>query len=242
MNQILKTNFNNDDEYWNKSVNNYEDDYEKYIIQNAFKKTHKKTRIFLRAQLYFSVVLILVIGTVIIIRNVNSNNDEKLSEEILSNYNITKLYANLSDNNASNNDNINTSANANSSVLGIIEIPNIDIYYPIFSDYNEKLLKISPCKFYGPNPGENGNLCIAGHNYDNDKFFSRISNLEKNDEIFLYNNYNQKFIYYVSDIYEVKADNLSPIYSYNKKYKQLTLITCNNLNNNRIIVQALLNS
>ena len=127
-------------------------------------------------------------------------------------------------------------------IFGIIEIPNIDIYYPIFSEYNEKNLKIAPCKFFGPNPGEIGNLCIAGHNYDNDKFFSKIANLNKDDVINIYDNSNNKFSYFITKIYEVKADNLSPIYTYNKKYKQLTLITCNNLNNNRIIVQGLCNT
>ena len=83
-----------------------------------------------------------------------------------------------------------------------------------------------------------GNLCIAGHNYDNNKFFSKISTLNINDEIFIYDNSNKKFTYFVSDIYEVKSDDLSPIYSYDKNTQQLTLITCNNLNNNRIIVRA----
>lgn len=85
-----------------------------------------------------------------------------------------------------------------------------------------------------------GNLCIAGHNYDNNKFFSKIATLNINDEIFIYDNFNKKFTYLVSDIYEVKPDDLSPIYSYDKNTKQLTLITCNNLNNNRIIVKAIL--
>ena len=65
-------------------------------------------------------------------------------------------------------------------------------YYPVFSNYNEELLKISPCRFYGPTLGKNGNLCIAGHNYDNSKFFSKISILHINDEIILYNNSNKK--------------------------------------------------
>ncbi len=85
-----------------------------------------------------------------------------------------------------------------------------------------------------------GNLCIAGHNYDNNSFFSKISTLNTNDEIFIYDNHNKKFTYLVYDIYEVSPNNLEPIYSYNKNVHELTLITCNNLNNNRIIVKAIL--
>lgn len=199
---------------------------------NYKNKSNKKLKFFLKLQLYFSIFFIIVVGFVIVNYKYKLYKQEQFSNDILNTYNITKLYSNntytLDDNSQAFN------------VLGIIEIPKINIYYPVFSNYDEDLLKISPCRFYGPLPGKNGNLCIAGHNYDNDKFFSKIVNLSLNDEILLYNNYNKKFSYFVSDIYEVKDDDFSPIYSYNSNSKQLTLITCNNLNNNRIIVKALL--
>lgn len=47
-----------------------------------------------------------------------------------------------------------------------------------------------------------------------------------------------KYIYYVYDIYEVKPTNLSPIFNYEKDQKELTLVTCNNLNSSRIILKA----
>ena len=199
---------------------------------NYKNKSYKKLQLFLKLQLYFSIFFILVVGFVILNYKYKLYKQEKFSNDILNTYNITKLYSN----NASNLDDNSQTPN----VLGIIEIPKVNIYYPVFSNYNEELLKISPCRFYGPLPGKSGNLCIAGHNYDNDKFFSKIVSLSLNDEIILYNNYNKKFSYFVSDIYEVKDDDFSPIYSYDSNYKQLTLITCNNLNNNRVIVKALL--
>lgn len=202
---------------------------------NRKKSNLIKLRKILKFQLYFSIVLILIIGTSILYNTFKLYKQEKYSNQILNNYNITKLYSNLSS------EEITTSNEIieNSYVIGIIEIPKINIYYPIFSICNEELLKVSPCRFYGPVPGKVGNLCIAGHNYDNSKFFSRISNLNVNDEIIIYNNSNKKFSYYVFEIYEVKSNDLSPIYSYDNNSKQLTLITCNNLNNNRIIVKAL---
>lgn len=199
---------------------------------NYKNKSYKKLQLFLKLQLYFSIFFILVVGFVILNYKYKLYKQEKFSNDILNTYNITKLYSN----NASTLDDNAQTPN----VLGIIEIPKVNIYYPIFSNYDEELLKISPCRFYGPLPGKSGNLCIAGHNYDNDKFFSKIVTLSLNDEIILYNSYNKKFSYFVSDIYEVKDDDFSPIYSYDSNSKQLTLITCNNLNNNRVIVKALL--
>lgn len=206
MNQILETKLNN-----KKS---------KFI----------KSKKILKFQFYCSIFLIAVISVYIIFNTLKLNKQEKYSSELLNNYNITKLYSNLS---SESNKSVE-----NPYVIGIIEITKIGIYYPIFSDCTDELLKVSPCKFYGPSPGEVGNLCIAGHNYDNDKFFSKIASLSINDEIILYSNSNKKFSYLIFEIYEVKSDDLSPVYSYDKNSKQLTLITCNNMNNNRIIVKA----
>lgn len=211
MNQILETNLNNK------------------------KSNLKKVKKSLKFQLYFSIFFCIIIVLSISYRTFQLYRQEKYSSQVLNNYNITKLYSDSPLNQASNsNENLK-----NSYIMGIIEISKINVYYPIFSNYNDELLKIAPCKFYGSEPGKIGNLCIAGHNYDNTKFFSNISNLNIDDEIIIYNNSNEKFSYFISDIYEVKQNDLSPVYSYDKNSRQLTLITCNNLNNNRIIVKAL---
>ena len=74
----------------------------------------------------------------------------------------------------------------NFTVIGLIEIKSININYPIISKYNDDLLKIAPCRFYGPMPNEIGNLCIAGHNYNSYKFFSRLKNLSNGDIITIF--------------------------------------------------------
>jgi len=159
--------------------------------------------------------------------------EQAISSKLISNYNIYKLYSNMSQS-----ENSSETSDTNSRLFGVIEIQKINIYYPIFSETTEELLKIAPCKFYGDSLTKNGNLCIAGHNYNNSMFFSNINLLKNNDEIFVYDNDGNKYIYYVFDMYEVKASDLSPIFNYNKNSKELTLITCNNLNSNRIIVKA----
>ena len=204
------------------------------ILETKSNNKKSKFKKILKIQFYFSIILIIVITIPILYNAVKIYKQEKYSKQILNNYNITKLYTNLSSNETALSD-INAQ---NPYVIGIIEIAKINVNYPIFSNYNDELLKISPCRFYGPLPGKNGNLCIAGHNYDNDKFFSKISTLNKNDEIIIYNSSNKKFSYYVSDVYEVNPNDLSPVYSYDTNSKWLTLITCNNFNNNRIVVKA----
>ncbi len=122
--------------------------------------------------------------------------------------------------------------------FGVIQIPKIDLYYPVFSNLTEELLKVSPCKFYGDTPNVNGNICIAGHNYDNRLFFSKISSLSSNDIIYIFDNNGFKYMYLIYNIYEVPSSDLSPVLNYEQNEKILTLVTCNNFNNNRIIVRA----
>ena len=87
-------------------------------------------------------------------------------------------------------------------------------------------------------PPKKGNLCITAHNYNDDRFFGRINLLKNNDKIIIEDNFSNKFIYYVSDIYEVDENDLSPIEVFDKNKYTLTLITCNNINKKRIIVKA----
>ena len=122
--------------------------------------------------------------------------------------------------------------------FGIIEIPKINIYYPVFSELSDELLKIAPCKFYGKTPKELGNICIAGHNYHNLTFFSKLSTLEKNDEIYIFDNVGVKYTYIVYDVYDVEASNFSPVFNYRKTEKTLTLFTCDNFGKNRTVVKS----
>lgn len=206
-----------------------------YLNNKSYKSKIKNN---LKIQLYFSVLLIAFIIGTFIYKSINISKQEKYSKQILENYNIIRIYSNLSYSNTENNTSIieNNATSEKENILGTINIPKLNIQYPVFSNFDNELLKISPCKFFGPNFGENGNICIAGHNYDNNKFFSNISSLNINDEILLTNNLNKVSCYYVKKIYEVKPDDLSPIYSYDDNKKQLTLVTCNNKNNNRIII------
>lgn len=226
MNQILDTKQPN---------NNNNNNNGKYNSNSKL----KKFKGILKFQLYFSIVLIIIIGLYVFYNTYKLSKQEKYSKQILENYNLTRLYSNVVSNNSYSDDNQSTDSFVDSSyVIGVIDIPKINVNYPIFSNYDENLLKISPCRFYGPLPGKNGNLCIAGHNYDNDKFFSKIVLLNTNDQIILKNNYEKNFYYFVSEIYEVKNYDFSPIYDFDRNKKQLTLITCNNINKNRIILKA----
>ena len=200
------------------------------ILVTSFNNKRENKKIF-KVQFVISIAIIIFAICFFIYYLYSLKTSENFSKKLISNYNISTLYS-------SNKKNNEIQSSAENSIFGIIEIPKINIYYPVFSFLSEENLKVSPCKLYGTNLNENTNICIAGHNYNNDMFFSNIDKLQNGDEIYIYNNNGFKYIYIVFGKYEVKENDLSPIYNYNKNEKTLTLITCNNLNNNRIIIKA----
>ncbi len=213
MNQILSTNLKE-----NNKLNNSNQKQEK-----PFKKVFK-------IQFSISITIIIISVFCCIFYIYSLKNNEKISKNLIGNYNIYRLYSDIEEK--------ENQESTESNIFGIIEIPKINIYYTIFSNLTEDNLKISPCKFYGGTLKDNTNICIAGHNYNNDMFFSKINLLQLDDEIYIYDNAGEKYTYFVTENYEVKEDDLSPILDYNKNQKNLTLITCNNLNNNRYIIKA----
>lgn len=191
---------------------------------NNLKKKNKKK--FLLFQLIFSFLIVLIFLVILFSEIYGKNKIAKQSEDLLNSYSLTKLYYNSSP--------ISYSEN---SIIGTIEIPKINISYVIFYSCTEELLKISPCRFYGPLPNNYGNLCIAGHNYDNSDFFSKLYELDLNDKINIYDLNNNCLTYVIYDIFEVSSNDTS-IIKQDYLLKEITLITCNNVNKKRLVIKA----
>ena len=226
MNQIINIDFN-------KNIDNSET-INPDTIKNNQKKSPKKL---FNVQFFLSITAILIITSIFIFYKATLNHQEDFSNLLINNYSITKLYSNNNtQNNSSSIENL-----APDSIIGMIEIPKLDISYPIFNTLTDELLKTSPCRFYGDFPSNqynNFNLCIAGHNYDNTKFFSKIKDLSIEDKIFLYDTSDNQYSYSVIKNYEVEYDDLSPVYNTITNSYELTLVTCNNFNGKRIIIKA----
>jgi LPXTG-site transpeptidase (sortase) family protein len=117
-------------------------------------------------------------------------------------------------------------------------IPSIDVNYPILSETSDKLLKVSVCKFWGCNPNEVGNLCIAGHNYRNSKFFSKVLKLTVGDIIEITDLGDRTLKYSVYDKFTVDPTDVSCTSQLTNGKKIVTLITCTNDSKQRVVVKA----
>jgi len=128
-------------------------------------------------------------------------------------------------------------------IESIIKIPKIGINYPVISKTSEELLKISVNKFHGPNPNEVGNYCIVGHNYLNDKMFSRLDELKNGDIVELKDLSGKIIEYRVYDKYIVNSTDTSCTSQRTKDgkklgFREITLITCANYGTQRLIVKC----
>lgn len=128
-------------------------------------------------------------------------------------------------------------------IESIIKIPKIGINYPVISKTSEELLKISVNKFHGPNPNEVGNYCIVGHNYLNDKMFSRLDELKNGDIVELKDLSGKIIQYRVYDKYIVNPTDTSCTSQRTKDgkklgFREITLITCANYGTQRLIVKC----
>ena len=123
-------------------------------------------------------------------------------------------------------------------IEGILEIPKINIKYPILEQTSEKAMKISVTKFWGPKPNELGNYTIAGHNNKDGTMFGKTKYLEIGDIIKITNLKNFTLEYQIFKIYSIDPNDVSCVKSIESDTREVTLITCTNGHKNRLIIKA----
>lgn len=198
--------------------------YDNYIYKEKKKKSNYLIIFF------SSTIICILLAFYLLYLYFSKLNEQKSTNILREKYNVSSLYS-------SSNNYTAIKLSDNISIIGLIEIPKINISYPILSNSSEELLKISVCRFSGPLPNRIGNLCIAGHNYKNNLMFSKLHKLNVNDSIFITDLNNVKLEYIIYEKLKVKENNLDC--TINTNNTEITLITCNDSNNSeRIVIKA----
>lgn len=123
--------------------------------------------------------------------------------------------------------------------VGIVKIPKFNITYPILSKTTNALMKVAPCKFHGASPNEVGNLCVIAHNYRRKGvFFSDVPDLVVGDIVEIQDLSQRVIQYEVYDIHTVVPDNVADTTQKTNGRKEVTLITCTDNNEQRVIVRC----
>lgn len=172
---------------------------------------------------------------------INIKTKEKHAESLANQFTLSSLYSNSTDyaTNLNQSNTVEDTGEADPFIIGVIKIDKIKIDYPILSSTSDELLTVAPCRFAGPMPNEVGNLCIAGHNYIDNTFFAKITNLDKDDEISIFDLNGQMVNYYVTEKFEIENNDFSCTTQETNGEKWLTLMTCNSVKGTRIIVRAI---
>ena len=124
-------------------------------------------------------------------------------------------------------------------VIGKLEIPKIELSTYILSETNDKSLNVSVTKLIGPNINREGNFCITGHNYNNNRMFGKLKKLELGDKIILTDTYNRSVTYTVSSIDKIGTKEVEVLSQNTMGEREVTLITCTTGALKRIVVKAI---
>ena len=124
-------------------------------------------------------------------------------------------------------------------VVGTIDIPNIDLKYPILQENNTKALETSVVLMYTSQGLNNsGNSVITGHNYRNGIMFSNLNKLSNGDYIYITDNTGRNLKYKIYNIYEDNTNENTYITRNTEGNKEITLSTYNDKNKAKIIIFA----
>lgn len=223
----------------------------------------KKKKKLYKFEFFLSVFLVVVLISAYIYAEYDRNKSEQVSQEILANLDIPEdttiaknnvlvvvLDAQQQEQPKTNLQETQkasiqkTSAGYQYTTVATINIPKISVSYPIIDgptdspEETEDLLKISPTRFWGPEPNEVGNFCIVGHNYRNDRFFSKVPTLIEGDTIEITDLSGKTIQYKVYTKYEVDPSDVSCTSQLTNGRREITLITCTDDSKYRVVVKA----
>lgn len=123
-------------------------------------------------------------------------------------------------------------------VVGTIEIPTIDLKYPILERVTPESIESSVAVLVGPGPNQVGNTVIAGHNYRNGSFFGKNKKLALGDKIYITDTSGTKIKYNIYNIYETSPDDGDYITRDTNGKREISLTTCTDNSKSRLIIWA----
>ncbi len=118
-----------------------------------------------------------------------------------------------------------------------LTIEKLDLTLPILEDCTTQSLKISVCKFQGPEPMQPGNLVVTGHNYKNGAHFGRLDELTIDDEVIITDANGDFRRYFVYEILIVQPDDLAALDT-GTNTNAVTLVTCAEDGQMRLLVKC----
>ena len=192
-------------------------------------------------------IIIILILSILFFILFNIQNEESKKQEIT----IEKVNSKIYENQINNNTEEQSTEDAKTVEKEVIEtefkgykvsskiyIPKINLETYVLEQYSTQALLTSVTKFYGANPNQIGNFCVAGHNYGPENMFQNLKKLNINDEIYLTDIEGNKMKYIIYETYTVLPNDTKCLSQKTNGKIELTLITCTFDSQKRIIIKA----
>lgn len=132
----------------------------------------------------------------------------------------------------------NTQTYKGFTVIGTIEIPKINLSYPILKEASTAAIERSVAMLYGVGPNKAGNTLIIGHNYRNGQFFANNKNLSIGDKVYITDLSGQRLSYTIYDKFETTTDDTEFITRNTNGAREISLQTCTDDGSLRLIILA----
>ena len=178
-------------------------------------------------------LILLVVISIIAFKRINNQIKEK---ELINT--VADIKVKLEEIKESENDEKTITKYKGYDLVGIIEIPKINIEYPIINQTSDETMALSITKFWGNNVNDIGNFTMAGHNYFDGTMFSNTNKLNIEDTIKMTDLDGKTIEYKVFDKYIIDPNDVKCVQSVKENTREITLITCINGRNNRLVVKA----
>lgn len=123
-------------------------------------------------------------------------------------------------------------------VIGTIEIPKINLSYPILNEAGPAAIETSVGMLYGVGPNKVGNTLIIGHNYRDGRFFAKNKNLSIGDKIYITDLSGQRLTYTIYDKFETTTEDTSFLTRNTNGAREISLQTCTDDGSLRLIILA----
>ena len=217
----------------------------------------KRKKLFYKFQFIISVIIVIILVIIFVCSEIEKRKNAAISQQILEqmaqyenddtiieddtlvvalNDNTEELPPQISE---KFNHEYTTEKGTKYKIDSILNIPSLEINYPVISETTEELLKISLNKFWGGEPNEVGNYCIVGHNYDGkDILFGKLNKIQNGDIVELEDKTGKIIQYKVYNTFIVMPTDVACTSQLTNGKVEMTLITCADGGKTRLIVKC----
>ena len=200
-------------------------------------KMKNKKLLFYKILLLILIVIAVVVIVLIVKKHTDRQQNETKNKEIVQEFKKMTIEVSV-DENLTENEELPIIEFEGNRVIGIINIPKIDLEYPILDKTTKTTMKKSISRYWGGEINSLGNVSLAGHNNYDGTMFGKNKKLKVGDTFELTDLSHNTIEYEIYEIFSTDPNDVAILQTTDSKIREVTLITCTNGRAERLIIKA----